>query len=223
MDVVIFDLDGTLVDTAPDIIDALNRTLLNLDLAPVDEATGRSFIGGGARNLVADGLTRSRGKPAPKTDIDDAYDRFIVYYTEKSADRSALYPGVVETLDLLANTGLAMGVCTNKPHSLSLDILSAFGLDKFFKAVVGGDTLPERKPAAQHVLETAKRTAPTYSRAIMIGDSHTDVAAARNADIPVVVVDYGYTTTPPADLGAEAVISDLRELPPLMPTFWKAA
>ena len=85
MDVVIFDLDGTLVDTAPDIIDALNRTLLTLGLAPVDDATGRSFIGGGARNLVADGLTRSRGKPALKTDLDDAYRRFIVYYTEKSA------------------------------------------------------------------------------------------------------------------------------------------
>ena len=224
MDVAIFDLDGTLLDTAPDIIDALNRTLSDLDLAPVDDVTGRGFIGGGARTLVADGLTKSSGAPASETDIEDAYVRFIAYYTEKSADRSSLYPGVRDALDFLSDTGLAMGVCTNKPHALTLDMLGAFDLHRYFRAVIGGDALPERKPNARHLLETAKRTAPEYSRVIMIGDSPTDVAAARNANVPVVVVDYGYTTTPAADLGADAVISDMRELPGLMPPlFWKAA
>ena len=223
MDVAIFDLDGTLVDTAPDIIDALNRTLSDLDLAPVDDSTGRSFIGGGARKLVADGLAESAGRGFEQTAIDDAYARFIDYYTEKSATRSALYPGVRDALDALADTGLAMGVCTNKPQALSLDVLEAFDLHRYFRAVIGGDALPERKPAAGHLLETARRAAPEFSRAIMIGDSPTDVAAARNANFPVIVVDYGYTVTPAAELGADAVIPDMRELLVLLPTFWEAA
>ena len=223
MDVAIFDLDGTLVDTAPDIIDALNRTLSDLDLAPVDDATGRSFIGGGARKLVADGLAEATRRPPEENAIDDAYARFIDYYTQKSATRSALYPGVRDALDALADTGLAMGVCTNKPHALSLDVLEAFDLRRYFRAVIGGDVLKERKPAAGHLLETARRTAPEISRAVMIGDSLNDVTASRNAGIPVVVVDYGYTVTPAEELGADAVISDMRELVALFPTFWKAA
>ena len=223
MDVAIFDLDGTLVDTAPDIIDALNRTLSDLGLTPVDDATGRSFIGGGARKLVADAMAKSGGRTASEDEIDAAYARFIGYYTENSAVRSTLYPGVREALDTLAEAGLSMGVCTNKPHDLSLDVLDAFGLHKYFRAVVGGDALPERKPAAGHLLETARRTAPEFQRAIMIGDSPTDVAAARNAGIPVVVVNYGYTVTPAEDLGADAVIADMRELAALFPVFWKAA
>lgn len=223
MDVAIFDLDGTLVDTAPDIIDALNRTLSDLDLAPVDDDTGRSLIGGGAHKLVADGLTKSAGRRVEKNAIDDAYARFIDYYTQKSAARSALYPGVREALDALADTGLAMGVCTNKPNALSLDVLEAYNLHRYFRAVIGGDVLKERKPAAGHLLETARRTAPEFSRAVMIGDSPTDVATARNAGVPVVVVNYGYTVTPAEELGADAVISDMRELAALFPTFWKAA
>ena len=223
MDIVIFDLDGTLVDSAPDIIDALNRTLADLSLAPVDDATGRGFIGGGARKLVADGIAKSTGVPADETALAAAYEKFLACYTENCADRSTLYPGVRETLESLSGNGVAMGVCTNKPQRLSLDVLAAFDLDGFFRAVVGGDALPERKPAASHLLETARRTAADYRRALMVGDSATDVAAARNANLPVVAVDYGYTATPAAELGADAVVSDLRDLPALMPQFWQAA
>tara|TARA_B100000700_G_scaffold305467_1_gene379424 strand:+ start:7188 stop:7859 length:672 start_codon:yes stop_codon:yes gene_type:complete len=223
MNVAIFDLDGTLVDTAPDIIDALNRTLSDLDLSPIDEATGRNFIGSGAKSLVASGLMKSSKIPATESCLEAAYARFITYYTEACAKRSALYPGVREGLDMLQDIGIAMGVCTNKPHALSLDVLDAFGLHKYFRAVVGGDVLPERKPAARHLLETAKRITPEFSHAIMIGDSPTDVAAAQNAAIPIVAVDYGYTTTPPANLGANVVISDMRDLPSMMLKFWKIA
>ena len=223
MDVAIFDLDGTLVDTAPDIIDALNRTLSNQGLTPIDDATGRGFIGGGARKMVVDGLAESAGRPAEEREIDDAYAQFINYYTEKFAVQSRLYPGVREALDALADMGLAMGVCTNKPHALSLDVLDAFGLLKYFRSVIGGDAVPEQKPAAGHLLETARRSAPGFSRAIMVGDSTTDVAAARNASVPVIVVNYGYTVTPVSALGADAIISDMRELIALLPTFWKMA
>lgn len=222
MDVVIFDLDGTLIDTAPDIINALNKTLAGRDLAPVDDATGRRFIGGGARKLVADGLTEA-GISVTDTTLDDAYAQFIRYYEDASADLSCLYPSVRDALEILAQRECLMGVCTNKPQSLSIDVLEAFDLTKYFRAIIGGDALPERKPAAGHVLETARQTAPEYTRAIMIGDSPTDVAAARNAGIPVIAVNYGYTTIPPAELGANAVIADMRELPPLLPRFWEAA
>ena len=223
MDVLLFDLDGTLVDTAPDIIDALNRTLAETNLSPVDDVTGRSFIGGGARHLVASGMSGSQGPPVSDDELDRAYASFVRYYTERSSARSNLYPGVREALDGLIDMDIAMGVCTNKPQDLSVDVLEAFDLNKYFRTVIGGDALPERKPAASHLLETAHRTAPGYERAIMIGDSPTDVAGARNADMPVIVVNYGYTTTPVLELGADAVISDMQEVLPIINSYWDAA
>ena len=222
MNAVIFDLDGTLIDTAPDIINALNKTLADLNLASIDDATGRSLIGNGARKLVEDGL-RESGLAVTNTILNDAYTRFINFYGEATAVLSRLYPGVQDALDTLAQRGFSMGVCTNKPEALSIDVLKSFNLSKYFRAVVGGDTLPEKKPAGEHVLETARRTAPKYSRAILIGDSQTDISAARNAGIPVIAVDYGYRTIPVTELGANVVITNMRELPPLLEHFLESA
>ena len=223
MQIVIFDLDGTLVDTAPDIIDALNRTLDGKGLPPVDDATGRRFIGGGARQLVADGIAHAAGEAEAEGEIDRAYDKFIAFYTERSVVHSAPYPGVRETLEELSLAGLPMGVCTNKPQALSVDVLNGLDLMDHFRTVVGGDALPERKPAPHHLIETANRVAPDYTAAVLIGDSPTDVATARNARIPIVAVDYGYTDVPAPQLGADAVISDMRELPALLPALLATA
>lgn len=219
MDVVIFDLDGTLIDTAPDIINALNQTLSDFMLAPIDADTGRRFIGNGARKLVEDSLTE-RGVSWTEDLLDDAHAKFTHYYTEKSCELSRVYPGVRDALDELTRMGFPLGVCTNKPQSLSMDVLKKLDLLKYFQAVLGGDALSERKPAASHILETAQRIAPNYKRAIMVGDSKTDVAAARNAGVPVVAVNYGYTITPAAKLGADAVIANMQELLSHIPQLW---
>jgi phosphoglycolate phosphatase len=223
MRVVIFDLDGTLVDTAPDIIDALNRSLVDSGLAEVDDAAGRSFIGGGARQLVKLGVVADRGEDAEDELIDSTFDRFLTYYGESSTDRSVIYPGVRDVLEQFASENLPMGVCTNKPHDISLVVLEALDLMRYFRTVIGGDALPVRKPQAGHILETAARTLPGYSQAIMIGDSATDVAAARNSKVPVVAVSYGYTNVPAVELGADAVIDHMRDLPAAIEPLWAGA
>jgi phosphoglycolate phosphatase len=223
MRVAIFDLDGTLVDTVPDIIDALNRSLDDSGLAEVDDAVGRSFIGGGARQLVSLGVIADRGEDVEDELIDRTFGRFFTYYGESSTDRSVIYPGVRDVLEQFSGENLPMGVCTNKPHDISLVVLEALDLMHYFRTVIGGDALPVSKPQAGHILETAARTLPGYSQAIMIGDSATDVAAARNAEVSVVAVSYGYTNVPAVELGADAVIDDMRDLPDAMELLWAVA
>ena len=223
MRVAIFDLDGTLVDTASDIIDALNWSLADNELATVNDVDGRSFIGGGARQLVKLGVIADRGEDAEDELIDRTFERFLTYYGESSTERSVIYPGVRDVLEQFSGENLPMGVCTNKPHDISLAVLEALDLRRYFRTVVGGDALPVRKPQAGHILETATRTLPGYSQAIMIGDSATDVAAARNAEIPVVAVSYGYTNVPVIELGADAVIDNMRDLPAAIEPLWTVA
>ncbi len=206
---VIFDLDGTLVDSAGDIAEAVNRTLEDLSFPRVSETTVRSWIGEGVRNLVTTAL-RDRGSDLA---LEAVMPTFMRHYHDCLLRSPRLYDGVVETLQALQQRGLPMAICTNKPAALVPPLLEHLGIAGFFAHIIGGDSLPQRKPAAEPLLHTAALLAQPVSSCVMVGDSATDLGAADNAGMPIVLVRYGY----PRDLDLEAtdalaVIDALPEL-----------
>lgn len=211
-DAVLFDLDGTLIETAPDLAAALNHTLARAGRPAVPVDGVRPMIGDGARALLERGLAATG--PAPdKATMDRWHAELLEYYWEHVADLSHPFDGVVELLETMRIAGLKLGVCTNKPFGLSMKLFEALGLDHLFDAVLGGDSLSVRKPDPEHLLATLDLLGARPERAAMVGDSANDVQAARNAGVPVVVVSFGYTKTPAAELGADAVIDQFSELP----------
>ena len=211
---VVFDLDGTLADTLPDILAALNRLMAAEGLRAMTYAEGRTMVGGGARTLVRRALTAAAGRQPEDIDLNRCYDRFLADYTARATALTRPYPGVIETLKALADAGAALGVCTNKPHEVTLRVLGELGLARFFgDAVLGGDALAVRKPDAKHLAAVAERAGVPLAACAMVGDSETDVATARAAGVPVVAVTFGYTALAPESLGADALIGAFAELP----------
>jgi phosphoglycolate phosphatase len=211
-DAIIFDLDGTLVDTAPDLGASLNRLLTEHGRATIGADGIRRMIGDGAAKLVERGFAANGGLPAP---LPALVERFLAIYEPAIAETSRPFPGVVATLERLRAAGLRLGVCTNKPDEATRRLLEALDLARYFAAVSGGD-VPARKPDARHLLGVVERLGATASRSLMVGDSMNDVASARNAGVAVVVVSFGYTITPAAQLGADAVIDRFEALPGLL-------
>jgi len=204
-DALLFDLDGTLVDTAPDLHAALDHVLRSYGRAGIDLEDVRQMVGDGARALVRRGLEATGGMP-PEPAFEALAQLFLAFYGEHVADLSRPFPGVAACLERLTARGTTLGVCTNKPTALSESLLDKLDLGGHFKAVVGGDRLVMRKPDGGHVVGTLAAMGQSGARAAMIGDSANDVAAARNAGLPVVAVTFGYTATPPAELGADLLI-----------------
>ena len=209
---IVLDLDGTLIETAPDLCAALNHALAEAGRAPVPLAGVRSMIGDGARAMLHKGLSATGGA-LPEAEMAHWFDVLLEHYGRNIAEHSHAFPGVPEVLEDLAQAGLKLGVCTNKPVALSLELFHQLGLRDRFQAILGGDSLPVRKPDPGHILGTLAAMGVAPARAVMVGDSANDVNAARNAGIPVVVVSFGYTTTPAAELGADALIDHFHELP----------
>jgi phosphoglycolate phosphatase len=212
---VIFDLDGTLVDTAPDLAGALNAVLTVEGFEPIQPAELRHLVGNGVRAMFEHALARSGGPVAPAR-MADMTDRFLVYYRANIARGSKPFPGVPETLDLLSNDGAGLGVCTNKRQDLTELLLNELKLTRHFPAVFGGGRTPYSKPDPRHVFEVVKALSGRRERAVLVGDSSVDVAAARAADIPVIAMSYGYTPVPVAELGADAVVDDFAALPEII-------
>lgn len=203
---VVFDLDGTLIDTLPDILAALNRLMGEEGRREIAYEEGRYMVGHGTRVMLERAFAAT-GPTQTAEILDSLNRRFVDYYLAAPAVMSAPYDGVEETLAALAADGVILGVCTNKPHEISLRILGELGLDRHFAAAIGGDALDVHKPDAAHLLTTIARMGAVPGKAVMVGDSEIDVRTARNADVPVVVVEYGYTAKPPHTLGADAVIA----------------
>lgn len=205
---VVFDLDGTLVDTALDLRGALNRLLAEYGRPAVSLNDIRHMVGDGAAKLVERGFGATGGLPLPLPDLTR---RFMEIYRAGVADESLPFPGVIATLERLQAAGIGMGVCTNKPLGLTMALLDALDLSRFFTSVAGGDG-PVRKPDPRHLLGVLSELGAEPQEALMVGDSTNDVAAARAADVPVVIVSFGYTTVPPAQLGGDRLIDRFEEL-----------
>jgi phosphoglycolate phosphatase len=209
---IVFDLDGTLVDTAPDLISALNYVLAREGLAAVPLASARNMIGAGARKLIERGL-EAEGRIASVQDIARLTADFIAYYADHIAVESRPFEGLEDALDALASRGCRFAVCTNKLEWLSKRLLDALGLSARFAAICGADTFGVSKPDPIILRQTIVRAGGDVAAAIMVGDAGTDVGAARRAGVPVIGVSFGYTDVPIAELKPDRLIDHMKDLP----------
>jgi phosphoglycolate phosphatase len=210
--IIAFDLDGTLVDTAPDLIATLNVLLARKGLPEVDEATLRVMIGGGARRLTERALS-DRGITLPKEELDRLHAEYLRHYEAHIVDRSRPFSGLEAALDALSARGWRFAVCTNKLERLSVLLLERLGLKHRFVTICGQDTFATQKPDPDVLRQTIARAGGRIGHAVMVGDSATDIDMARAASIPVVAVDFGYSETPVSQLGADRIISRYDDLP----------
>jgi phosphoglycolate phosphatase len=210
---VLFDLDGTLIDSAVGIAEAVNRTLLDLGHAAQEESTVRGWIGDGARLLLRRALDHAGATLPGGERFEAAYALLMRHYGDSLPRQAVAYAGVDETLQALRAQGIRVALCTNKPARFIDPLLQALDWEGRFEAIVGGDTLPERKPDARPLLHIAEGFGLTPAACLMVGDSRTDADAARAARMPLALVDYGYRRDFDLDAaGAWRVVGDLREL-----------
>ena len=209
---IVFDLDGTLVDTAPDLIATLNAVLAREGYGAVAYEEARTMIGGGARHMLARALSQ-QGIAVTPGDLDRLFADFIRYYAAHIADHSRPFPGLEPALDLMAANGARFAVCTNKLEQLAVLLLERLGLAGRFAAICGQDTFGIPKPDPELLRRTIARAGGDAGNAVMIGDSAADVAVARGAGVPVIAVDFGYSDVPAPLLKADRVIGRFDELP----------
>ncbi len=214
---VIFDLDGTLADTAPDLAHAVDQMMVDLGYSPCGLDNVRQWIGHGVARLIERALTHRHGRPPTPAQCDDATRLFVTHYARANGEAAQLYPGTLQGLRMLNESGIALGCVTNKPRQFTLPLLERLDLLPWFGAVTSGDDLPHRKPHPLPLLDTARRLGASAEAALMVGDSDTDVSAARAAGIRVALVSYGYNGgRDPHTLGAEAVVDSIAEIPALV-------
>ncbi len=212
MATIVFDLDGTLIDTAADLIDTLNFVLAQAGLPAVPFETARKLIGGGARAMIERALAAA-GRACAAADIDRLYAAFIAHYADHIADRSRPFQDLDGALDKLNAAGHRLAVCTNKLEWLSVRLLAILELAPRFAAICGPDTFGVHKPDPEMLRRTVRRAGGEPAAAIMVGDSKTDVSTARAAKVPIVAVDFGYSDVPIASLKPDRIISSFADLP----------
>jgi phosphoglycolate phosphatase len=209
---IVFDLDGTLIDTAPDLVDTLNVVFAREGMPPVPYDTARNLIGGGARAMIARGIA-AEGRVFEPAKLEQMFVDFIAHYTTNIARRSRPFPGLIDALDALAGSGYRFAVCTTKLERLSVLLLEELKIASRFEAICGQDTFGVQKPDPEVLRRTIAAAGGSPQRAIMIGDSATDIHTARAAGIPVIAVDFGYSERPVAEFGPDRVISHFAQLP----------
>jgi phosphoglycolate phosphatase len=210
---LVFDLDGTLVDSAPDLLATLDAILPRHGFRPLCDRTLRDGIGHGARHLIQFALHRQR-READEATLDRMHRDFIEHYEANICVESRLYPGVEALLDRFASTGWSFAVCTNKLEFLSRQVLAALGIARRFAAIGGGDTFANRKPHPAHLLHTIASAFGSPQRSVMVGDSRPDLDVARAAGVPFVGVTFGYSPAPMAEMGPDILIDRYDALRP---------
>lgn len=208
---VIFDLDGTLIDSVQGITASLNTALREMGRRALDRTEVQPMIGDGGLHTVEMGLNATGGSSG--VDMNAVFARWTRAYTEDEVVKTEPYPRVLETLNLLATRGFHLGLCTNKTRAVTIPILEAAGLARFFGVVVTPEDTPHRKPDGRHILATAAAMKADPTRVVYVGDSEIDASAAASAGVPFILVSYGYPRGPIADIRAQAVIADFGDLP----------
>ena len=215
----IFDLDGTLADTAGDLLAAANSALAPAGLPALDPVADRAVAGRGGRSMIRASLARA-GIAADGPDgpglIAVLYPRLLAAYEARIAEQTQLFEGVEQCLEALAGSGWRLGVCTNKPERLARMLLGELGLGARFAAVLGADSLAVHKPDPEHFRETARRIGADPARSVMLGDTRTDLDTARAAGVPVILTGFGFAAEPVEALGADAVAGHYREIASLL-------
>lgn len=212
IDAVIFDIDGTLLDSVGDIANALNGVLAAGGMAAMADAAVRPLIGGSIEDTIERAF-RAAGQPLSGDGLAEAAGDFLARYRAALSDRSTLYPDTAQTLDALRDAGYRLGVCSNKPHDALIEVLDAFALSHRFQAVVGAGAASALKPDAAPYFQVMRTLGGRADCSVLVGDSETDVKTARNAGAKIILVPWGYTQRPAAALGADAVIDRLADLP----------
>ena len=208
---VCFDLDGTLIDTAPDLVRVLNVVIAQESLPPTDFNEARKAVGFGARALITGALSRA-GHKVPEARIDELRELFLEIYAKNICQLSTPFPGVVDTLKALQQSGAELSICTNKPGYLARPLMEELGLSALFVRTIGSDDLARNKPHADHIWKAVGHRGHRR-KIIMVGDSRPDVLAARNAKTPSIVMTYGYSTIPVIKLGADRILRSFRDVP----------
>ncbi|WP_367714586.1 HAD family hydrolase [Nitratireductor sp. GISD-1A_MAKvit] len=208
---IIFDLDGTLVDTAPDLLDSLNHCLGTIGMEPVAHEDINRIVGFGSRVMIERAFALRQRHLAPDQ-LDALQALFLEHYTDNVPGRSKLFPGAIEAVQRFASAGYIPAICTNKLEGMALSLLEALGVAGHFKTICGGDTFPMRKPDPGHLLRTIAMAGADPERAVMVGDSRTDIDTAKAAGIPVIAVDFGYTDHHVSTFEPSRIISGFDEL-----------
>ena len=208
---LVFDLDGTLAESAPDLVDALNVILGREGLAPLPLEEGRKMVGAGGRSLIRRGLEAS-GTSVSDARLEEMFAAYLACYNDHLTDKTRFYPGAEEAMDRLSGAGWSLAILTNKYEKPAVKLVKALGALNRFKAVCGQNTFPVCKPNPGALFATIDKAGGDPSRTIMVGDTITDVSTAQNAKLPVIAVDFGYADQPVAAMNPDGVIGDFDEL-----------
>lgn len=214
---LIFDLDGTLVDTAPDLLGATNAVMRSQGLPLIPPSTLRHMVGFGARSLIEQAM-EAVNRPVTPDQLPPLLDVFMAHYRAHIADESVLFPGVTETLRTLKDGGARLAVLTNKPQDMADLLLPKIGIAHFFSEIYGAGRMSYVKPDARIFHDVVRDVGGAEGGAVMIGDSITDLQTARAAQVPCILLSYGYTPIPAKDLGADLVLEDFADLPKALRT-----